>query len=303
MDGKGLAFSCWLNTALYAMQLGACMFCISCSTRTAHKYGFLSAIISDAVGTTAVAVSWRKAELWALPAILVSNAVSAVFLQIYFVHFYWIISNKKISSSLIMALMGASSHFLLIIVISATGPPQFLLQNTVATYSLHAHFVPLYSAAAIVCTVADLHITFVTVWLLSGIETKRPHISSLIRALCLNVLASSTVAVTITLMSLLSLLLGGVTSTLFVTSFTVTGRIYSLTTSLNFIVHRKIKHRLKVTTMTVIDSQTSRKSGLSLEASPQGSEFAPQLSRFHTGVCAAGGPQGLGDSSPAESGQ
>ncbi|KAJ6586631.1 hypothetical protein B0H10DRAFT_1961653 [Mycena sp. CBHHK59/15] len=31
--------------------------------------------------------------------------------------------------------------------------------------------------------------------------------------------------------------------------------------------------------MTVIDSQTSRKSGLSLEASPQGSEFAPQLSR------------------------
>ncbi|KAJ6578919.1 hypothetical protein B0H10DRAFT_2101151 [Mycena sp. CBHHK59/15] len=270
MDGKGLAFSCWLNTALYAMQLGACMFCISCSTRTAHKYGFLSAIISDAVGTTAVARCFFRSIL---------------------------LSNKKISSSLIMALMGASSHFLLIIVISVTGPPQFLLQNTVATYSLHAHFVPLYSAAAIVCTVADLHITFVTVWLLSGIETKQPHISrlkysrrcfvfidhstfSLIRALCLNVLAS-----------------------IFVTSFTVTGRIYSLTTSLNFIVHRKIKHRLKVTKMTVIDSQTSRKSGLSLEASPQGSEFAPQLSRFHTGVCAAGGPQGLGDSSPAESGQ
>ncbi|CAK5270516.1 unnamed protein product [Mycena citricolor] len=224
--------SSWLNTFAFAFEIALFGYYFSRWRLLAlYRFGLIVLLVNDTLATLCIYVNTYESLVTSeenpivISTFLVSTGLSALVEQSILVHRYWKFSKHTLFCALLMLLSGA--HFLLSIVSAA--------------YPLHSRQqVHLTTMAAIVCSVADILIAFSTVWTLSGISPVWRSTQAMIRAICLNALASGAVVAVVTLLAMVSDLLKETEkASAFGIFFQVMGRVYSLTILVNFIQRRR----------------------------------------------------------------
>nr|GAT59495.1 predicted protein [Mycena chlorophos] len=225
----------WVNTALYTLELALCAVNIpKWRLNRVFKLLFTAMLINDAFGVAVLYANAIQDTLgtlsvtdWPVRALLVSSVVSADLEQCYLIFRYWKVSHASFFAAFLLTL--SVTHTL--IALTSIG----VIQPVTDKWSLT-------TIAGVVCTVEDALIAFATIWTLSGINPVWRSTQNLIRAVCLNALASGVVVATVTILAVLPVFVNGGARYVLNIFFASMGRVYSLTVIFNFI-HRRAQHQ------------------------------------------------------------
>ncbi|KAF7348258.1 hypothetical protein MSAN_01779400 [Mycena sanguinolenta] len=251
----------WLNTVLFTLELVYCVIYmrrwkLSCL----FYYGFVLFLVNDSLGTLCVyanlfltVVEMVQEPLWPIDALLISTGLSALIEQTFLVHRYWMVTKNTIWSAFIMLLVVA--HISLAIAAVALGGPykDFAIHKGLTIVRL-----------SLTCS-NNMHgcgrpdrtehgLVFDWIWTHLGVHEivrrlpflfdegaidARALVSSLVRSVCINALATGAIVATVTVLAMITLLVRPLNPNIFGLFFVIMGRVYSLTILVNFYQRHK----------------------------------------------------------------
>ncbi|KAJ7160153.1 hypothetical protein C8R46DRAFT_1353923 [Mycena filopes] len=222
----------WINLVFYTTEVILFVYHLPRWTlNPIYTYGSYALLANDAVGTFAVcanafvsAVDGAARPVWPSRVLLMSTVLSAFMEQSFLIYRYYTVAIGKVMSVFLVLLALAHLAFTVIAVRFGDLGSRPLFDGKIA------------AIGAALCSAIDVLIALSICWSLSGIQPIWRSTQQLLRALCLNALASGAVVAAVTLLSSASSFVNGPKATVFTLFYASNGRIYSLTILVNIII-------------------------------------------------------------------